>query len=113
MIDLAAKDLDTVRRILAEYVPECEVRAFGSRVTGKAKDYSDLDLALIGPRLLTIDTIGRIHEAFEESDLPIRVDILDWHALSPSFRKVIEGGFEVLQRPGGPGAATRHGQRRA
>jgi uncharacterized protein len=103
MIDLAPTHLQTVRRILAEHVPQCEVRAFGSRVTGTAKDYSDLDLALIGPGPLSMDTMRRIREAFEECDLPIRVDVLDWHSISPGFRKVIEAGFEVLQGPGSPG----------
>jgi hypothetical protein len=39
MIDLAAGPLAIVRRLLAAQVPECEVRAFGSRVTGGAKPY--------------------------------------------------------------------------
>lgn len=98
MIDLAPEHIKTVQRILAEHVPECEVRAFGSRVTGKAKDYSDLDLVLVGPGPLTLDAMRRVREAFEECDLPIRVDVLDWHAISLSFRKVIEEGFEVVQR---------------
>ena len=49
MIDLAPEQLAIVRRLLATYVPECEVRAFGSRVTWTAKPHSDLDLALFGP----------------------------------------------------------------
>ena len=44
-IDLNPNHLATVQRILAEHVPECEVRAFGSRAAWTAKDYSDLDLA--------------------------------------------------------------------
>jgi len=30
------------------------------------------------------------------SDLPFRVDILDWNAISPEFKKVIEQGYEVI-----------------
>ena len=48
MIDLNPNHLETVKAILAEHVPECEVRAFGSRATWTAKDYSDLDLAIVG-----------------------------------------------------------------
>ena len=48
MIDLNPNHLATVQRILAEHVPECEVRAFGSRATWTAKDYSDIDLAIVG-----------------------------------------------------------------
>lgn len=41
MIDLPPHHLTTVQRILAEHLPDCEVRAFGSRVTGKARKHSD------------------------------------------------------------------------
>lgn len=98
MIDLKPNHLETVKRILAEHVPECEVRAFGSRATRTAKDYSDLDLAVVGVHVLDSDSLRRLKEAFEESDLPFRVDVLDWNAISESFREVIERKFEVLQK---------------
>jgi hypothetical protein len=28
-------------------------------------------------------------EAFQESALPFKVDVLDWHVVSPTFRAVI------------------------
>jgi len=99
MIDLAPDQLETVRRILAAHAPQAEVRAFGSRVTRTAKNYSDLDLAIVGERRLTLGEMSRLREAFEESDLPFRVDVLDWHALSPEFRRVIEQGYDVIQNP--------------
>lgn len=98
MIDLAPHHLGTIRRILAEHVPECEVRAFGSRVNWAAKGYSDLDLAVVGSGKLSDDTLRHLKEAFEESDLPFRVDVLDWYATSPSFQKVIEKQYEVVQK---------------
>ena len=97
MIDLRPDHLDTVQRILAEHVPECEVRAFGSRAAWTAKDYSDLDLAVVGAGPLHWRTLGRLKEAFEESSLPMRVDVLDWHAIPDSFRQVIEQGYVVVQ----------------
>lgn len=53
MIDLTPKSLETIQRILAEHVPQCEVRAFGSRVKWTATDYSDLDLAIVGSETLS------------------------------------------------------------
>jgi len=48
-----------------------------------------------------IDLDERILEelktAFSESDLEIAVDVLDWHAISPEFQRVIEGEYEVIQ----------------
>ena len=87
MIDLNPNHLTTVERILAEHVPECQVRAFGSRATWTAKDYSDIDLAVVGEGPLDWRTLGRLKEAFEESSLPMRVDLLDWHDISDSFQK--------------------------
>ena len=81
---------------MREYAPDCEVRAFGSRVTGGARPYSDLDLAIIGEAPLGLVSLGLIKEAFEESDLPIRVDVIDWHDTSESFRKIIESNCVPL-----------------
>ena len=87
-----------MKAILAEHVPECEVRAFGSRTTWTAGDYSDFDLAVVGEGPVDWRTLGRLKEAFEESNLPMRVDVLDWHAISESFREVIERDYEFIQR---------------
>ena len=107
MIDLPPEQLATVRRILNEQVPECEVCAFGSRVNGTPKPYSDLDLIVIGPERLSLGRMAALREAFEESDLPIRVDVLDWHATSENFQQVIDVKFEVVvQRPSADGAGA-------
>lgn len=104
MIELSAAQRDLVLAILAARVPDCEVRAFGSRVTGKAKPYSDLDLAVVGTRALEADTFRRLREDFEECELPFRVDVLDWHGISEEFRRIVDQRFEILQagRPGDP-----------
>ena len=97
MIDLAPQYLKTVTSILAALVPTAEVRAFGSRVTWTAKSYSDLDIAIVGRRKLTLSELSKLSVAFEESDLPVRVDVLDWHAISPEFQEVIRQKYEVIQ----------------
>jgi len=99
MIDIKPTHLQTIKRILAEHVPDCEVRAFGSRVRGKVKGYSDLDLAVVCQNDLRAERLRHLKEAFEESDLPFRVDVLDWKRISESFRKVIEQSYEVIQEP--------------
>ena len=96
MIEVPAQSLLTIKAILKKYFPECEVRVFGSRITGKAKKYSDLDLAIIGKGRLARDRFYQMKEDFENSDLPFRVDVLDWHALSDEFQRVIEKQYEVL-----------------
>jgi type I restriction enzyme S subunit len=98
MIDVSPNHLDIVRTILAKYVPQCEARVFGSRCTGTAKLYSDLDIALVGHEKLDWRLLADIKEEFQESELPFRVDILDWNAITAEFRHVIEdSGYKVLQ----------------
>ncbi len=107
MIDLSPDHLKTVRQILAEHVPACEVRAFGSRVTQSAKDYSDLDLAVVGATALDRHTLARLKEAFEDSDLPIQVDVLDWQEISQSFKEIVAKDYAVLQKmPAGSGGGV-------
>ena len=103
MIDLRPDHLAIVKRILAQHVPEHEVRAFGSRVTGTTKPHSDLDLAVMTETALDALRLANLQEAFSESDLPFRVDVLDWAAISDNFRCIIARSYEVLQ----PGANGR------
>ena len=100
MIDVTPAQRELIRQLLQQHVPRCEVRAFGSRANGKAKKHSDLDLVVVGKQKLPRQTVYGLAEDFRESDLPFRVDVLDWHAISPEFRKVIEKQYVVVQKAG-------------
>lgn len=101
MIDLKPEYLDEIKRILAEQMPNYEVRAFGSRVNGKASSYSDLDLVLMGKKQINWRKIEELKEAFSESTLPFMVDILDWHTLSKAFKKSIKAHSALIQKQKG------------
>ena len=96
-IDLKPQDWEEVCQILKRHVPDYAVWAFGSRVTGKAKPYSDLDLAVITETPLSLSAIALLNEAFAESNLTIRVDIVDWAATGKAFKRIIRQNKEVLQ----------------
>lgn len=96
-IEIAPRDWADVQRILREHAPGMEVWAFGSRAKRTAKPYSDLDLALIAQQALTLEQLATITDAFDTSDLPIRVDVVDWAATSDAFRKIIERDRVVVQ----------------
>ncbi len=97
MIDVTPEQLEIILSIVSQFFPDCEVRAFGSRYNGKAKHYSDLDLALVGQGRLDWRRLAELKEAFQESDLSFRVALLDWNAISAEFRNVIEtSGYEVI-----------------
>ena len=99
MIDVAEHDLKTILNILNKHVPECEVRAFGSRVSWTDKDSSDLDIVVVCNAKLERGRIEDIKESLEESPLPFTVDIMDWHKISAEFQKNIEKNFYVLKKP--------------
>ena len=95
-LDLRPDHWDIVRGILRRHVPGRKVLAFGSRATWTAKEYSDLDLAVLGDKPLPLDVASALAESFVESDLPFKVDVVDWASTSESFRKVIERDYVVL-----------------
>lgn len=97
MINLEPRSLEIVKAILARHVPQAEVLAFGSRVRGTPRPYSDLDLAIRSTKVLSIQEMGTLKEAFEASPLPIRVDLVDWYRTSPEFQDIIRAHGEKVE----------------
>lgn len=95
-IDLPAGELESVLRILAEHVPDREVWAFGSRVGGTARAASDFDLAVLGNDPIPAKVMADLREAFRESDLAFKVDVVDWATTKDYFRRIIEKDHVVL-----------------
>ncbi len=91
-LDLRPEWLAIIHHILATYLPEAEVLAYGSRVTGTAHGGSDLDLVVRNPHtpMIPAHNLGEVRDAFSESNLPVLVDILDWARIPDSFREEIE-----------------------
>ena len=98
-LDLPEKYLEQVRGLLRIHVPHAEVWAYGSRVSGGSHEASDLDLVLRSPANLRQEAPGLfdLKEAFIESELPIRVDIMDWARIPESFHGEIERAHVVIQ----------------
>ena len=96
-IDMHPEQWEIVRGILHRHVPQYAVWAFGSRAKWTAKPYSDLDLAIITDKSLPLDVSAALVDEFSESDLPWKVDVVDWASTSEAFRKVIERDGVVVQ----------------
>ena len=94
-----------VHDILQKHVPHREVWAYGSRARGTAKPYSDLDLAVITAQPLGLPLSAAMSEDFSESDLPWKVDVLDWATTSESFKAIVERQRVVVQRATPPPAS--------
>ncbi len=98
-IDIPVKHWEIVRDILQKQVPGYAVWAFGSRAKGTAKPYSDLDLAVITNQALSLAVSAALDDDFSASDLPWKVDVVDWATTGASFRKIIEREKVVVQKP--------------
>jgi predicted nucleotidyltransferase len=103
-IDIQPHDLEAVIAILRRRVPDRLVRAFGSRATGKAKPFSDLDLAVMGEVPLPTEVLARLADDFDESSLPFKVDVVDWASASDTFRRIIDRQAVEI-KPAGRGSA--------
>ncbi|MEE1653574.1 nucleotidyltransferase domain-containing protein [Brachymonas sp. G13] len=96
-VDLQPEQWQIVQHILHKHVPGHAVWAFGSRVKGTAKPYSDLDLAIITDTPLPLSLHAALADDFSVSDLPWKVDLVDWAVTSDAFRAVILRDRVVLQ----------------
>ena len=89
-IDIRADHLRIVHDVLARHLPDgVRVWVFGSRATWTTKDSSDLDLALEGDKQVPARSLSALESAFEDSDLPYDVDVVDVQRIAGSFRRIV------------------------
>jgi len=94
------ENIAIVQNILVATIPEFEVHAFGSRVHGRGlKPFSDIDLSVMATAPVASERLCELKEQFAESDLPYKVDIVDYASASPRFRDIIRQEYEVIYRP--------------
>lgn len=92
MLDLREQDWQTLKNILQKY--PYTFYAFGSRVKNKAKKFSDLDLCY--KESIPDAEVSKILEEFEESNLPFKVELLNWENCASDFKKEIEDDLFLL-----------------
>lgn len=94
MINIKPKHLDIVLGILGKY--KYDFFVFGSRITDKVKEFSDLDLFYKDdiPENIIMD----IEDKFEESDLPYKVDIVNYNKCDEDFQRIMKSSCVKLKR---------------
>ena len=108
-IDIRADHLRIVHDVLARHLPDgVTVWVFGSRATWATKDSSDLDLALEGDGEIPPRSLSALEAAFEDSDLPFTVDVVDAKRLGERFRKIVTEQRVALPEKDGSGATDRN-----
>lgn len=96
-IDCSPVQMAIVRAIVGKHVPEYAVWVFGSRIRADAKPYSDLDLVIMTEQPLDLSVYASLVDDFDESDLPWRVDVVDWACTTAEFQQIILANYRVLQ----------------
>ena len=89
-VALSQEQLHDVRQIIEHVVPGAKVWIFGSRATGKARPFSDLDLLFTQPPKLSWAQRAALRDGFEASRLPFRVDVVESAGLSAAVAERIE-----------------------
>lgn len=88
---LSHAELAEVRAILTQNLTsDVAVWVFGSRAGGQPKPWSDLDLLLDGSQPLPLSVLATLAEAFDESALPWKVDLVDGNTIAAPFRAIID-----------------------
>ena len=88
-----------VRSIVELVVPGAQVRVFGSRATGRARPFSDLDLLFVEPRQLSWAQRADLRDRFEASDLPFRVDLVEAEGLADGMAERVLAESVALNAP--------------
>ena len=96
MISVSSKEFEIIINILHNYIKKGKVYAFGSRYKNNNRKFSDFDIAIDTGEKLSFEFLNIVKDAFEESDLPYRVDIIDYNNISDKFKKIIDGGNEII-----------------
>lgn len=94
-IDISSAERKIILSLIKKHLPNTTVWAYGSRATWSARPNSDLDLVAFASADQK-NAVYDLKEAFEESDLPFRVDFFVWDQVPDEFRVNIERERVVL-----------------
>ena len=98
-IDITTEERQTVLALLQRHLPGTAAWVYGSRVKWTSRPQSDLDLVVFATPEQR-PQVGDLREAFEESNLPFRVDLFVWDDVPESFREQIAMDHVVLAKRG-------------
>ena len=107
-VDITGEQRGTILALLERHLPGTEAWVYGSRVKWTSRPQSDLDLVVFATHEQRRQ-VDALREAFEESDLPFRIDLFVWDDVPDSFRHQIRADHvaltEVAHRHGSPKSA--------
>lgn len=87
---VSQEQIDFILSKIRFYFPQSRILVFGSRLYGQPRTYSDLDICIDNKKVLPLAKLYLLEEAFEESDIPFKIDISDFNRISDEFKKLVE-----------------------
>ena len=92
-INIQDKHLEIIKAILKKNSAEStKIWVFGSRVENNCKPFSDLDIALqhAENKTIPLKIVANLKSDFIDSDLPWKVDVIDYNSISGVFKKNVD-----------------------
>lgn len=92
-----AADLSQIKAILRRALSgkSCVAYLFGSRATGAAQPASDFDVAVLATEDISRE-LSMARDLLEESNIPLKVDVIDLRLAAPAFRRVAQAQGVLL-----------------
>ena len=95
-VAITARQREILLALLERHLPGTTAWIYGSRANRTARPQSDLDLVVFSTPAQRA-RVGDLREAFEESNLPFRVDLFVWDEVPDSFRQQIRADHVVIR----------------
>lgn len=79
-----------IKRIVFKHLSPKDYKMFvyGSRATGRARQWSDWDIGVMGKTEVPLRALSEVSTELEESDLPVNVDVVDFAHVSERFKNL-------------------------
>ncbi len=90
LIEIIKKHLDLSRYALF---------FFGSRVTGRGDDRSDIDVGIEGKEKIPLGVMGRIRSELENLPTLYSIDVVDFQSVSDKFYAFAKQNIEYIHSP--------------
>ena len=94
-IDITTSQRKTILELLEKHLPNTTAWVYGSRVKWTSRPQSDLDLVVFSAPDQN-RKVSDLRKAFEDSNLPFRVDLFVWDEVPAQFQKLIKAEHVVL-----------------
>jgi predicted nucleotidyltransferase len=86
---LDTKAREKIISLISALLPRAKIYLFGSRARGTYSKWSDIDIALDADVPLPITAVDEIKSVFEATNMPYKIEVVDFHRVSPSMREAI------------------------